>query len=136
MTADQGPAHLQKTIDDIVSANGWTENIAKAILGGVENALKTGAQMGKTMQEAAEKAMAAATGFARDHPYYTALIAVGVLVILSPWTLEILGFGELGIVEESFAACWQAMYRGYVSRGSLFAFFQRLGMVWRRHLMA
>lgn len=32
----------------------------------------------------------------------------------------------------SFAALWQSMYRGLVPARSLFSFFQRLGMVWRR----
>ena len=34
--------------------------------------------------------------------------------------------GNLG----SFAATWQARYAGYVPKGSLFSFFQRLGMKW------
>jgi len=31
----------------------------------------------------------------------------------------------------SFAALWQSRYAGHVPAGSLFSFFQRLGMVWR-----
>lgn len=44
--------------------------------------------------------------------------------------LEILGFGELGPIEGSFAAGWQSRYAGYVPKGSLFSYFQRLGMKW------
>ncbi|TVY52331.1 hypothetical protein LCER1_G007903 [Lachnellula cervina] len=129
-SANEGGEHLKKSVHDIVGERGWTENLAKAILGGIENALKQGAQMGKTMADASEKAIAEAVGFARDHPYFCALIAVGVLAILMPWVLEALGFAELGPVEGSFAAWWQSTYRGYVTKDSLFAFFQRLGMVW------
>lgn len=98
-SADQGGKHLKKSTQDIVGKLGWTENIAKAILGGVENALRQGVQMGKAMREASEKAIAEAAGFAQDHPYFCALIAVGVLAILMPWVLEALGFAELGPVE-------------------------------------
>jgi hypothetical protein len=35
----------------------------------------------------------------------------------------------------SFAALWQSTYEGYVTEGSLFSFFQRLGMVWRRSVV-
>jgi len=133
--ANEGGEHLRKSVRDIIGARGWTENIAKRILGGIENALRDSAQMGKTMAEAANKAIAEATGFALDHPYFCAVIAVGVLAILMPWVLEALGFAELGPVEGSFAAWWQSTYRGYVTKDSLFAFFQRLGMVWRRSIV-
>ena len=39
-------------MQDIVKNCGWTENIAKAILGGVENGLKQVIKMGKIMIEA------------------------------------------------------------------------------------
>ncbi len=36
------------------------------------------------------------------------------------------------VIVGSFAAGWQSRYAGYVPKGSLFSFFQRLGMVWKR----
>lgn len=97
----------------------------------------------------------------RDHPVWCTLVVLGMLVPLAPWALEALGFAEMGIVEGvhslslslclflyfflltflsimtnlttgSLAARWQSTFGGYVSSDSLFAFFQRLGMVWRR----
>lgn len=147
--AEKGGQDLKKTLQDIVGERGWTENIAKAILGGLENALNNGVQMGQAMREAFNKAVSEATGFARDHPIFCTLIALGILVILMPWVLEALGFAELGPVEGemaplrslinayptssgSFAAWWQSTYAGYVPRKSLFSFFQRMGMVWRQ----
>jgi len=88
--------------------------------------------MGKAMKEASGKAIDEAVDLAHEHPYFCALVAVGVLAILMPWLLEALGFAELGPIEGSFAAWWQSTYRGYVTQKSLFSFFQRLGMVWRR----
>lgn len=86
-------------MQDIVGDRGWTENLAKNILGGIENGLKQGVLMGKAMKEASEKAITTAAGFAHDHPYFCALIAVGILAVLMPWVLEALGFAELGPVE-------------------------------------
>lgn len=54
-TADQGGKHLKKSVQDIVGERGWTENIAKAILGGADSGLKQGVQIGKAMKEASEK---------------------------------------------------------------------------------
>ena len=62
--------------------------------------------MAPAMQEAYDKACEAAKtieGFAADHPIATAVfctvIALGVLVVLAPYALELLGFGELGPIE-------------------------------------
>jgi hypothetical protein len=98
-SADEGGKDLKKRVEEIVKERGWTENIAKAVLGGIENGLKQGAQMGKAMKEASGKAINEAVDFAHEHPYFCALIAVGVLAILMPWVLEALGFAELGPVE-------------------------------------
>lgn len=35
----------------------------------------------------------------------------------------------------SWAARWQARYAGYVPKGSLFSFFQKLNMKFRKHLL-
>jgi len=50
-SADEGGEDLKKRVQDVVGVRGWTENIAKAVLGGIENGLKQGAQMGKAMKE-------------------------------------------------------------------------------------
>ena len=55
--------------------------------------------MAQAMKDAFEKATSAAVGFARDHPVYCTIIALGILVILAPWVIEALGFGELGPIE-------------------------------------
>jgi hypothetical protein len=77
----------------------WTENIAKAILGGLETALKNGAPMGQAMKDAFDKATGAAVQFVKNHPIICTLVALGILVILAPWAIEALGFGELGPIE-------------------------------------
>ncbi len=98
-SADEGGEDLKKRVQDVVGVRGWTENIAKAVLGGIENGLKQGAQMGKAMKEASGKAIDEAVDFAHEHPYFCALVAVGVLAILMPWVLEALGFAEIGPIE-------------------------------------
>lgn len=149
--AEKPGADLNKSTQEIVGASGWTENIAKAVLNGLVQAIKDGAHMGLALTEAFTKASAEAKCFVCEHPVLCTVIALGILVLLMPWALEALGFAELGPVEGemdvstrhklqtegslgSFAAWWQATYGAGVPAGSLFSFFQRLGMVW--HLKA
>ncbi|KAL3420451.1 hypothetical protein PVAG01_08950 [Phlyctema vagabunda] len=133
-TTSKDGKDLEKELDEIVGIYGWTEKIALHLWNSLAKALSQGASMGPTMTKAFDDAVAAAADFARDHPAYCAILALGVLVALAPWIIEALGFAEVGIVEDSLAAAWQAKYAGYVPKGSLFSFFQRLGMVWRRKI--
>lgn len=121
---------LRKQLKEEMSAENWSETIARAILDGLENAIKNGAEMARAAANAVSQSKDAAIDFATDHPMYATLIALGVLAILTPWALEILGFGELGPIEGSFAAFWQQSYAGYVPKRALFGYFQRLGMKW------
>ncbi|KAN0123046.1 hypothetical protein V8E52_002999 [Russula decolorans] len=50
------------------------------------------------------------------------------------WGGEHGGYNER-LDSSTFAARWQATYSGYVPAGSLFSFFQRLGMRWGRILV-
>ncbi|KAJ5632760.1 hypothetical protein N7490_009099 [Penicillium lividum] len=124
------PESLKKQLKDEISINGWSEAIAKAILEGLKTAVKAGTEMAQAAADAAAKCKDAAIGFATEHPVYATLIAIGIMALLMPWALEILGFGELGPIEGSFAAGWQRLYAGYVPKGALFGYFQRLGMKW------
>ncbi|KAL4788386.1 hypothetical protein BJX76DRAFT_353408 [Aspergillus varians] len=129
LTADN-PYTLHKALNDEISTAGWTEAIAKATLHGLEKAISAGTQMARAAADAVAQAKNAAGAFATEHPVYATLIAMGVLTVLLPWTLEVLGFGELGPIEGSFAAGWQRSYKGYVPKRALFGYFQRLGMKW------
>ncbi|KAI0779928.1 hypothetical protein C8Q74DRAFT_726388 [Fomes fomentarius] len=135
LTAEKPGADLDRQLGFTVRAASWDwqESFAKAVLSKLEVALRTGVEIGLAATEAVGKAVAAVEGFAKEHPVYFTLIALGVLVLLSPWVIEALGFGELGPIEGTFAAAWQRQFAGYVPKGSLFAFFQRLGMIWRRY---
>ncbi|KAL4869117.1 hypothetical protein BDV12DRAFT_168292 [Aspergillus spectabilis] len=86
--------------------------------------------MAKASSDALAQAKDTAISFAKNHPVYATLIVSGILAILMPWMLEILGFGELGPIKGPFAAGWQSRYAGYVPKGSLFSYFQGLGMRW------
>jgi len=137
-TAKEHGVGLTRQLDDAVGTEGWTEWIAQQVLAGLEAVLKEGREkMGPAMAEAYARASEAVDKlfqFARDHPGATAglltILAVGVLVILAPVIVEALGFAELGPVEGSFAAWWESTYAGYIPKGSLFSFLQRLGMIW------
>lgn len=103
---------LQKEARNIVPC-GWTEALAVKL----HDALLALLQSGKHRVGALEKAYTMATSafdwvaaecskagevawnFAHDHPIWTAVIALGILVVLFPWAIEALGFAELGPVE-------------------------------------
>jgi len=100
--AEKGGKDLQRTLEDVVGESGWTETIAQALLKQLEQLIRAGAPMGQAVKDAFEKAMAAAVGFAHDHPVFCTLIALGILAVLTPWVIEVLGFGELGPIEGKF----------------------------------
>ncbi|CAO2650958.1 Nn.00g092550.m01.CDS01 [Neocucurbitaria sp. VM-36] len=136
-TALVGPAlHMQ--LDSIVGAYGWKENIAQWVLEKLSLALQNGHEkLGPAVRDAYHKAWEVARsteGFVIEHPIMCTIIALGVLVVIAPWVLEALGFAELGPIEGTFASWWQSTYGGLVPKGSLFSFFQRLGMTW--HLLS
>lgn len=156
-TPDANNDQLFQGLQDVVRETGWYEDLAAAVLIGLENALKAEAPMSQAMKVAYEKVaqvVADILGFAKEHPAFCVVIALGSLVVFAPWAVEVLGFGELGPIEGmsvvvymhgdilmccllvgTFAAWWQSTYGGYVPAGSLFSFFQRLGMVWRWKLV-
>jgi len=133
--ANTNDEQLKQSLQDSIHETGWYENLAVAVLTGLENAIKAETPMGQAMKDAYEIAshvVADVLEFAKEHPVFCAVVALGILVILAPWVIEVLGFGELGPIEGTFAAWWQSRYVGYVPANSLFSFFQRLGMVWGR----
>jgi len=97
--AKHNDEHLAQSLQDIVRETGWYENLAEALLNGLEKALETGAPMGEAMRNAYERSAAEVTGFVKQHPVFCAVVALGILVILAPWAIEALGFGELGPIE-------------------------------------
>ena len=103
---------LQASIEDIaVQAGGWSEWLAVSVLNALQKLLKEGAEVLRgAMKEAYDKARIAAEkskDFARDHPLYTVaicvVIALGVLVILSPVIIHALGFTAAGVEAGEFA---------------------------------
>ena len=159
--ADENGHELKAQVSGVIHPQSWTENIAKAVLRALEPIIKEGRdKVGRALGEAIATAEAAATAcftFSKEHPYLTAgfvtIVAVGVLVWMAPWAVEALGFGELGPIgsmllpgllvseawithanclpTDSFAAIWQRTYAGFIPKGSLFSFLQRLGMTWK-----
>lgn len=100
--ADTNDQHLDQHLRDIVHETGWYESLAAAVLNGLENALKAETPMGQAMKDTYEKATQVVEDvwkFAKDHPVFCAVVALGILVILAPWAIEVLGFGELGPIE-------------------------------------
>lgn len=101
--AEKDEDEIHTAIRSLVRTNGWYERLAQRILDKLVEALKKGAQMGRVMKKAFNKASEKAEEFVKDHPVFTAVlvtvVAIGILVLLVPWVVEALGFGELGPIE-------------------------------------
>jgi hypothetical protein len=102
--ADKTGEELRTKVSGVVGVSNWTESLAKAVLAQLDHALEKGMQMKGPLKKAFDEAVSKATGFARDHPVYTTVIALGILVVLLPWVIEALGFGELGPIEGMWAS--------------------------------
>ncbi|PNP42487.1 hypothetical protein TGAMA5MH_05228 [Trichoderma gamsii] len=137
---------LRKQLDETVGTLGWSEMLAKRVLNALVGAIREGRdKMGPAFTKAYDDAAKEADSVfhqlvedAKNHPLelvatvLITVIAIGVLVALAPSVLELLGFGELGPVAGTFASWWESTYAGYIPAGSMFSFFQRLGMIWMR----
>ena len=101
LTAEKSGVELERRLDNVVGTTGWNwvESLAKAILAVLERVIKTVAHMASAMAEALAKVTAEAVEWSKEHPVYITLIVFGILVILSPWVIEALGFAELGPLE-------------------------------------
>ena len=101
-TAQINDENLERRIQDIVRVTGWYETLAVAVLNRMENALKAEVPMGQAMRDAYDKAAKVVEEvwqFAKDHPVFVAVVGLGILVVLAPWAISALGFGELGPIE-------------------------------------
>lgn len=85
----------------------WSESLAKRILVLLEMALKAEASMGPAMKEAFTQATESAKHigelskeFVKEHPIITGVVctilALGILYLIAPGVVEILGFTEYG----------------------------------------
>ena len=107
MDADDFNPSLGIAIQSLVhEAGGWTEYLMTKVLAALETVLEDGAPLKQPMQEAFDKVYKATEEFeqfAADHPVVTGVfctvIAVGILVLVAPYAVELLGFGELGPIE-------------------------------------
>jgi hypothetical protein len=100
-SAEKGGNDLRLNLKNII-ADGWSENVAHWTLSKLEQALQDTSRMGAVLKKAYDTALAVALaveGFTTTHPVFCTIIAIGVLVLLAPWALEALGFGELGPIE-------------------------------------
>ena len=91
-----------RRLEDIVHATDWYADLAAAVLTGLQNAIETEVPMGQALKEAHEKAthvILDVLKFGKEHPVFCAVVALGILVILAPWAIEAIGFGELGPIE-------------------------------------
>lgn len=100
-SAEKGGNDLRLNLKNIV-VDDWTENVAHWTLSKLEQALQDTSNVGVVLKKAYDTALEVALaveGFTTTHPVFCTVIAIGILVLLAPWALEALGFGELGPIE-------------------------------------
>lgn len=102
-TFEKSSDALNVHLKSIVSTKSWTESLARRILDGIVAALDSGKVLVGAMKETYDKVKDVAEEFINEHPVLTGVIvtvvAIGILVVLVPWAVEALGFGELGPIE-------------------------------------
>jgi hypothetical protein len=112
LRAEKRGESLKQQLDETVGTFGWSQMLAERILKTLTGAVKEGREkMGPVFVQAYDDAVKAAESHfhklvqdAKDHPLelvatiIITIIAFGVLVELSPFILELLGFAELGPV--------------------------------------
>ncbi|UPX16187.1 uncharacterized protein EKO05_0006601 [Ascochyta rabiei] len=110
----------------------WTQDLAKDTLhqmtAVVQNPHDT---FSPVFREAYKKALGGTQmieGFTKDHPLFSLVVALGVLYIMAPWVLQLLGFTSKGPALGSFAASWESTYGGFVPANTLFSYLQHLRM--------
>jgi hypothetical protein len=114
VSAEKGGNDLRLSLKNIVDTDGWTENVAHWTLRKLEQTLQDASKLGPVLKKAYETALEVALaveGFTTTHPVFCTVVAIGVLVLLAPWALEALGFGELGPVEGTYMPL-QKRYNG------------------------
>ena len=125
--AEKIGAGLKAELHAIVGPYGWKEYLAEKVLERLGAALQ-GAhdKLGPAIREAYHKAWEVANeieGFVIQHPVMCTIIALGVLVIIAPWVIEALGFGELGPMEGAYIKCCMIYFRRHsLPQNRLFRF--------------
>ncbi|CAN8097555.1 unnamed protein product [Discula destructiva] len=152
---DKIGAALKAELDSVapVSASGWSEWLAESIFHALRSILgdnfdEKETKWGVALTEAYQTARAVVEDqfsdlvqYVTEHPGEAAarvgveillsLLAFGILVRVTRWVVTLLGFGEMGPIAGSFAAKWEARYAGFIPKGSLFSYIQRMGMTWK-----
>lgn len=86
--AEKNGLELRLALDGIIRTNNWRGNLARAIFETLQNAIQSARPMGAALREIREKVinvLDGIEGFMKEHPIFCALIALGILVLLSPW---------------------------------------------------
>lgn len=93
---------LRLALDEIVVTNEWKQDSAGAVFEALQKAIQTARPMKDLVWEIHRKViniLSGIEGFGKDYQVSCALAALGILVILSPRVIELMGFAEGGIVK-------------------------------------
>lgn len=101
--ADKDGMESRLALDGITRMNDCKQNFARAVSEALRKSIETARPMVDALRAIYEKVVHILDeigDFVEDHPILCALIALGILVLLSRWVIEALGFAEGGILED------------------------------------
>jgi len=100
--SEKGGMDLRLALDGIVEMDYWKRDSAGAVFEALQKAIQTARPMSDLVWDIHRKViniLSGIEGFGKDYQVSCALVALGILVVLSPRVIEALGFAEGGIVE-------------------------------------
>jgi hypothetical protein len=104
-SAEKNGPELHQALAEIIQTASLRQYFAQAVFEALQKAIEVARPMGIALGETYDKVVReidSIEGFVKDHPVMCAVIAIGILVVLSPWVIEALGFAEAGILEGEF----------------------------------
>ena len=94
-TADANGANFVQSIQLIVCETGWRYVLGAAVLTGLEHAPRTEMPMGEGVPgDNAAGVLEDVWKFAKKHSEFVAGVSLGILVVLAPSVVEVMGFVE------------------------------------------
>lgn len=93
---------LRLALDGMVEMDHWKRDSAGAVFEALQKAIQTARPMSDLVWNIHRKViniLSGIEGFGKDYQILCALVALGILVVLSPRVIEALGFSGGGIVE-------------------------------------
>lgn len=99
--SENNDMELRGVLRGIYLANNWKQNFAQAVFDSLRKAMETRRPMGDALlliYNEVSGVVGDNEGFEKDPSTFYAVMALGILIVESPWVIRDLGFAEGGIL--------------------------------------